>query len=265
MPVNIGGFARNFRVDGPDGKPWLVLSNSLAADLSMWDPQAERLAARFRVLRYDTRGHGLSETPPGPYELRDLVQDVVDLLDHVGIERASFMGLSLGGMTGLGLALDHPARVERLICCDARADAPEAYVKGWTDRIAMVAKSGTQAIATATVERWLSARTRAARPELVRRLEEMIAATSDVGYMGCAGALQRLDYRSRLPSIACPTLFIVGALDGATPPEVMADMAERVPRAKFSIVPEAAHISNLDNIPDFDAVADAFLDATVQA
>ena len=259
MSATIGGFARNFRIDGPDGAPWLVLSNSLGADLSMWDPQVEMLASRFRVLRYDTRGHGLTGTPPGPYGLADLVQDVVALLDHLEIERVSFIGLSLGGMTGLGFALDHPRRIERLICCDARADAPEAYVKGWTDRIALVEKSGTRSLAAATVERWLSPRTRAEQPELVRRLEEMIGATSDAGYTGCAGALQRVDYLPRLPAITCPALFVVGALDAATPRDVMADMAGRVPGSRFEIVPEAAHISNLDNVSVFNGFVDAFL------
>ena len=258
--VRIGSFARNVRIEGAVGAPWLVLSNSLATDLSLWDPQVEVLAQHFRVLRYDTRGHGLTETPSGPYALADLVRDVVDLLDHFEIERTSFMGLSLGGMTGLGLALDYPGHVERLVCCDARADAPAPYVEGWTSRIAAVAKLGTHAIASATVERWLSPRSRTERPELVRRLEEMIGATSDAGYMACAGALQRLDYLARLHHIACASLFMVGSLDAAAPPEVMADMAERVPGAQFAVVPDAAHIANLDNTDDFDAIVGRFLD-----
>jgi 3-oxoadipate enol-lactonase len=225
--VRIGGFARNVRVEGPAGAPWLVLSNGLGTDLSMWEPQAGRLASHFRVLRYDTRGHGLTETPSGPYELADLVRDVVDLLDHFEIERTRFMGLSLGGMTGLGLALDYPGRIERLVCCDARADAPAPYVQGWTGRMAEVAESGTGAIAAGTVERWLSPRSRAERPDLVRRLEEMIGATSDSGYIACAKALQGLNYHARLAHIACPALFVTGSLDKVAPPEVMADMAVR--------------------------------------
>ncbi|WP_048863235.1 alpha/beta fold hydrolase, partial [Acidisphaera rubrifaciens] len=117
------GFALNVAIEGPADAPWLVLSNSLAADLSMWDEQATWLARRYRLLRYDTRGHGGSDAPPGPYTIDDLAGDVVALLDHVGAARASFMGLSLGGMTGLALAARHGGRIARLVCCAARADA----------------------------------------------------------------------------------------------------------------------------------------------
>ena len=140
------------RIDGlgSAAAPWLVLSNSLAADHTMWEPQIPLLASRYRVLRYDTRGHGQSGAPEGPYTLSGLVDDVVRILDHHGIDTASFMGLSLGGMTGLGLAIGHGDRVEKLVCCDARADAPEPYVKGWDERLAVVQEKGLKGILQGT-------------------------------------------------------------------------------------------------------------------
>ena len=133
-----------YRIDGDANKPWLILSNSLATDHAMWEPQLDALLPHFRVLRYDTRGHGNSTVPPGPYSFSDLVGDVIGLMDALGIEKASFMGLSLGGMTALGLELDHSHRIDRIICADARADAPEAYKQMWPGMIARARESGME-------------------------------------------------------------------------------------------------------------------------
>mgnify|MGYP000648664908 CR=1 FL=1 len=146
--------ALNTRVDGPRDRPWLVLSNSLGADLSMWDPQIPLLTKRYRVLRYDTRGHGQSDVPPGPYSLDDLVRDVRELFLAFGIQRASFMGLSMGGMTGLGLATLHPERIERVICADARADAPKEFKAMWDKRIATIEHGGLEAIVDGIMAMW---------------------------------------------------------------------------------------------------------------
>jgi 3-oxoadipate enol-lactonase len=247
------------RVDGAEGAPWLVLSNSLAADHAMWEPQMPLLVSRYRVLRYDTRGHGRSDPPAGPYSLPMLVDDVVRILGHYGIDKASFMGLSLGGMTGLGLAIGHGERVEKLVCCDARADAPEPYVKGWDERLAVVDEKGLQGILQGTIERWLVPSFRAAHPEVVARVERMILATPVAGYKGCAEALKRLDYLDDLPRIAVPTLFVVGAQDMGAPPDVMRRMAEAVPGAKLVTIPDAAHLPNLDNTAVFNEAIAGFL------
>ena len=138
MKVDVPGCTLSARLDGPKDKPWMVLSNSLGADLSMWDPQMPALTARHRVLRYDGRGHGESALSTSPIRMDTLVADVIALLDRLGIERVEFLGLSLGGMTGLGLALNHPQRLTRLICCAARADAPPDYVHTWDERIAAI-------------------------------------------------------------------------------------------------------------------------------
>lgn len=246
----------------PDA-PALLLSNSLASDHTMWDPQVPMLTARFRVLRYDTRGHGRSDAPGGAYDFPTLVADAVAVLGAAGVAvRFSVMGLSLGGMTALGLALAHPERVERLVCCDARADAPEPFVKSWDERVAAIRSGGMQAILQGTVERWLHADFRAARPDAVAHVERMILATPVEGYAGCAAALQRLAYLPDLPRIACPSLFVVGAEDVGAPPAVMRDMAARVPGAAFREVPRAAHLPNLDNEAGFADAVRGFLGLT---
>src|SRR3712207_4811904 len=138
VPVKGGSLFTQVEASERSDPSWLILSHSLAADHTMWDAQIPALTTRYRVLRYDTRGHGLSDAPDGPYSFDMLVDDVVALMDHYAIDKAAYMGLSLGGMTGLGLALAHPNRVEKLVCCDARADTPEPVMKGWDERLATV-------------------------------------------------------------------------------------------------------------------------------
>ncbi len=248
------------RVDGEGGRPWLVLSNGLATGLEMWDGQIAALTTRYRVLRYDARGHGGSDAPAGPVSLATLVADVVGLLDHHDIPRAAFMGLSLGGMTGLGLALARPQRLTRLVCCAARADAPPAYVQGWAGRIAAVTAGGLAAIAPGTLERWLTPATQRNQPETVRALERMILSTSAAGYTACAAALQQLDYLESLHRIICPTLFVAGAEDLAAPAATMREMAARLPASGFALVADAAHIIPSDNPAGFHAAIAGFLE-----
>jgi 3-oxoadipate enol-lactonase len=186
-----------------------------------------------------------------------LVEDVVALMDHHGIEKATYMGLSLGGMIGLGLTLKHPARVEKLVCCDARADAPEPYIKGWDERLAVIDREGMQGILQSTIERWLAPSFRKENPEVVAQVEQMILSTPVAGYKGAAEALKKLDYLKDLSRIAVPTLFVVGSEDAGAPPDVMQRMAEAVPGARLAVVPGAAHLANIDNAAGFyEAVAD---------
>lgn len=256
-----GDFALFARVDRAaiSGASWIVLSNSLAADHRMWDPQIPALTRTHNVLRYDTRGHGASGVPTPPYSFGDLVDDVIAVLDAHHIGKAVFMGLSLGGMTGLGLALDHPGRIAALICCNARADAPPPYVKGWQDRLAAIASGGMPAIAAGTLERWFGAGFRAANPAIVERFAESIRTTPVDGYRGCVAALMALDYRRHLGRVALPSLFVAGANDLAAPADAMRDMAESVPNARFASIPDASHISNVENQIEFDAAVAGFL------
>ena len=258
--VSVSGFDIATFVDGKEGLPWIVLSNSLAADSSSWDDQLSLLTKHFRVLRYDTRGHGRSVAPEGPYTLAQLTGDVLGLMDHYAIEKASFLGLSMGGMTGLGLAIEHPGHIERLICCDARSDAIPQFVDNWTARIASVESAGDmEPIAAFNKDRWFTAGFIASRPQVVEKAMTMVRATSTRGYIGCARALQQLDYKRHLSRIACPTLFVCGAQDAAAPPAVVREMAALVPGAAFELVDPGAHVCSMENPDRFNAIVGEWL------
>jgi 3-oxoadipate enol-lactonase len=246
------------RIDGDAGLPWLILSNSLATDMTMWDAQVADLSRLRRVVRYDTRGHGRSSAPPGPYDFPRLVDDIVAIMDHLDIASTDVMGLSLGGMTALGLGLDHPERVRRLICCDARAEFPPAAIAGWDQRIKAVTTGGMAAILDETLARF-SADTHRDRPDVIAHGRQMVLETSVTGYCGCAAALKTLDYFRRLPGLEKPTLYLVGAEDAGAPATAMRAMAEATPAAEFVVVPGAAHIANMDNVAAFNASVSAFV------
>lgn len=228
-----------------DGPP-LVLSNSLGTTLHMWDPQAEALAERFTLIRYDTRGHGDSAVPPGPYTLDDLGQDVVDLLDHLEIARAHVAGLSLGGMTAMWLGIHAPERVEKLalLCTSARLGPPEM----WRDRAKTVREQGTQAIVEATLQRWLTAAYD--DQHAINWLRDTFVGIDDEGYANCCHAIERMDLVPNLDGISAATLVIGGAQDPATPPEEHAKpIAEGIPGARLEIL-DGAHLVNVERPGD---------------
>ncbi len=261
MPlVDINGTKLFVQIDGPEDAPWLICSNSLGATHLMWSPQMDLFTRHHRVLRYDTRGHGKSAAPTAPYQLADLVSDVVGLMDHHGIETADYIGLSLGGMTGLGLALDHADRINRLICCDARADAPPPFAKMWDERIADVDASDVAALWPGTLERWLTPSFQAQHAEVVDQLKADFEQTSAEGYKGCAAAIRGLDYLRHLGKVSSPLLYIGGDQDSGAPPETMRAMADATPGAAFREIPDAAHIANVDNADAFNAAVAGFLD-----
>jgi 3-oxoadipate enol-lactonase len=246
----MSGLLVHHRVDGPAGAPALLMINSLGADLSMWEPQLPALTARFRVIRYDARGHGRSPVPPGRYALDDLGRDALDLLDRLGVARAHVCGLSLGGMTAMWLAAHAADRVDRLVlfCTSARLGPPA----GWAARAARVRAEGTGAVADAVVARWLTPGYAAARPGEVRRLREMVAATPALGYAGACAAIEQLDLRPELPGIVAPTLVVAGADDPATPPEHGAAIAAAIPGARLEIIPAAAHLASWEQAATAD-------------
>lgn len=244
------------QVDGEPGRPWLLLSNSLAADLTMWDDQVPLLARTHRVVRYDTRGHGGSEAPEGPYDFPMLVEDMVAVLDAAGAARADVIGLSLGGMTALGLGLAHPDRVRRIVVCDARADAPPPFVQGWDDRIAAVREKGTEALVEGTLARWFTPRA----PQAPRdRAAAMIRATAPAGYIGCARALQGLDYLKDLPRMTVPVLYVVGEEDQGAPVAAMQAMAEATPDGRLVVLPGLAHVPNMEDPAAFAQAIEGWL------
>ena len=234
----------NYLLEGPEDAPVLVLSNFLGTSLEMWDDQAPVLRGRFRLLRYDTRGHGGSPAPPAPYAIEDLGGDVIRLLDRLGIERASFCGLSVGGMTGMWLAAEAPERVERLVLlCTSALLGPRGV---WDERIATATGQGMAALVEGVIERWFTTTFRQEHPEAVERMARTLHETDPAGYAGCCAAIRDMDLRDRLPSIAAPTLVVSGAEDPATPPEHGRLIRDAIPGARFEVVPGAAHIANVE-------------------
>ena len=254
--IDRGGFRLNVEISGRrEGAPTLLISNSLGASMRMWAPQLALLETRYRVIRYDTRGHGGSDSPPGPYSFDDLVGDMLAVMDHAGAERADVLGLSLGGMTALGLGLAAPMRVGRMVVAAARADNPPPFVKSWDDRIAAVhAGGGVGAIWEGTLERWLTPDFQAANPAAVEDLRREFLRTTEVGYEGCARALQGLNYLGRLGEIGCEVSYIAGALDMGAPADAMRAMAAATPRATFHAIEGAAHIVNVNATDAFNAI-----------
>jgi 3-oxoadipate enol-lactonase len=232
-------------VEGAPGGTPVVLLPSLGATLAMWDAQAAALAGEHRVVRADHRGHGASPVPPGPYELADLASDVVDLLDQLGIERASLVGLSLGGMVSMWLAAHAPERVDRLALLCTSAHMPPA--SAWAERAAAVRAAGTTAVvADAVAERWLTPGRAEHDPGLARRLRAMIAATPAEGYAACCGAIERMDLRGDLAAIRAPTLVIAGAEDPATPPDHAERLVAGIAGARLEVLSPAAHLAAIE-------------------
>ena len=235
--------AVSYTVDGAADAPVVVLSNSLGATRGMWDPQVPALAERFRVVTYDTRGHGESPAPPGPYTLDDLVDDLVALLDEVGGERAHVAGLSLGGMTAMRLAVREPARVHRLalLATSARPD-PAPFL----DRAAAVRSGGTAPLAPTVASRWVTPACAAEHPDLIARLEAMIAGADDEGYAACCEVVAAVDLVGDLGRISAPTLVVSGAEDPALPPPHQQLIADGIPGAELLTVSPGAHLPNLE-------------------
>jgi 3-oxoadipate enol-lactonase len=259
--VVANGIAFHASVAGPSGAPWLTFSNSHATDLSLWDEQAARLQDRFRVLRYDTRGHGRTEATDGPYNFDLLAADVIALWDTLGIARSHFVGLSLGGTTGIEVALRYPGRVASLAACDCRCNAPPEFSASWDPRIAAARVEGMRALVEPTIQRWFTPAFRERSPPLLDKVRGMIRGTSVAGYVGCAEALKRIDCEPRLFAIRCPTLFLTGDKDPSAPPDLMRGWQSRVPDSRLTIIDNAAHITNIEQPTAFNAALDIFLGA----
>ncbi|HEY1393489.1 MAG TPA: alpha/beta fold hydrolase [Methylibium sp.] len=230
-------------LQGTDAGTPVVLSHALGLDLSMWDGLAAELSQEHPVLRYDHRGHGGSACPRGPYSLDDLVDDAARLIREWGRGPVVFVGLSMGGMVGQGLAIRHPELLQGLVLANTTALYPEEAKAAWAQRIVLVQQQGMAAIADMVVERYLCSDFRAAQPSAAEALREKIIGCNPSGYAACCQAVRDVDWLSRLHQIRCPTLVIAGALDvGATPAMVQA-IAERIPAARLEVMAEASHLS----------------------
>lgn len=235
----------HYRVDGLETAPALVLSNSLGTDLNMWNAQVSTFAEHFRVVRFDTRGHGQSLVTPGPYRIEQLGRDVLALLDHLNIRTAHFCGLSMGGLIGQWLGIHAPERIDRLVLCNTAAKIGTNEV--WNPRIDTVLNGGSQAmreLRDASIERWFTPSFAATQPEKVEPIVAMLAQTSPEGYAANCAAVRDADYGEQLDSIAAPTLIVCGTGDAVTTPEHGRYMQARIPTAEL-VEFDAAHLSNV--------------------
>lgn len=252
------GCRLNIRFDGNAAAPVLLLSHSLGVGLDMWAPQVGPLSRHFRVLRYDSRGHGASDTTPGPYSMERLGRDVVELIDRLGLDHIHFAGLSMGGMVGQWLGANAPERLSRLVLCSTAAHMPPAST--WDARIALVRSQGMAAIVDGVMERWFTARFRQDHADAVAPVAAMLQTTGVDGYTACCAAVRDMDQRALLPAITVPTLVIAGTQDKSTPVENAKEMAAAIPGCKL-VELEAAHLSNVEQVEGFNAVLLSFLTA----
>jgi 3-oxoadipate enol-lactonase len=257
MPfLDAGDLRVRYEWSGPAEARVVVLSHSLGTDLSMWDPQMPALAERFRVLRYDTRGHGGTAVTDGPYSIAQLGGDVLRMLDALGVTSAHFCGLSMGGQIGMWLGARAPERIGRLVLSNTGARI--GSTSAWNTRIETVRTQGMGAIASGVTERWFSAELRERAPEVVARARALLEATPPLGYAACAAAIRDADARALLGGIHAPTLVIAGSKDPATPPADHRFLADSIPGARY-VELEAAHLSNLEAPEAFTSALVGFL------
>lgn len=256
MAVMIDGCRLAWQLEGPEDAPVLMLSNSLGTAMGMWQLQLAAFTARFRVLRYDTRGHGSSDVPAGAYGLDRLGRDALELLDALSLDRVHLCGLSLGGMTGQWLSVYAPERFERLVLANTAAFMGPPL--GWQTRIDAVLRDGMAGITRPVLERWFTPGFLAASPQILGQVEHQLLATNAIGYAGCCAAIRDMDLSSVIGLIPCPTLVISGTLDPATPPHQGAAMVAAISGAQGTDL-TAAHLSNIERPAEFSGVVLDFL------
>ncbi|MDO8768256.1 MAG: 3-oxoadipate enol-lactonase [Burkholderiaceae bacterium] len=239
-----------------EDRPVLVLSNSLGTTMSMWDSQITALTAKYRVLRYNTRGHGQSSKPSGAYTIAQLGQDVIELMNALNIPRAYFCGLSMGGMIGTYLAINAQERFEKIILCNTNAFT--AQPDFWDKRISILHAEGVAAIADGVMARFFSPAFTASSPQIVADFKASLVATPVDGYASCCAAIRDMDFRGQLQNIRVPTLVIAGTKDEASPPENGQYLAKQIPNAKYKEI-GAAHISNIEAPAEFSDAVISFL------
>ena len=259
MRIHANRLDINYELSGRDGAPVVMLSHSLASSMLMWSPQLEALEPHFRVLRYDMRGHGGSDAPEGPYTLEMLAEDAVGLLDALGIDAVHFVGLSIGGMIGQALALNHASRLKSLALCDTSAIMPDEAKPILQQRIAAARQNGMAEQVDGTLERWFTPEYLKANPPEVEMIRQQIQSTSLAGYIGCSEALRGLNYLERLPEITLSTLVIVGEEDPGTPVAAAEAIHERIAGSKLVILPSARHLCNIEQAEAFNKVLMKFL------
>ena len=261
MKAKANGNDVYYEIHGKEGAPWLTLSHSLACSVRMWDEQIASFKDRYRILAYDTRGHGQTSAPTGDYTLEQLADDLKGLLDHLKISKTHYCGLSMGGMIGQTFALKYPGILQTLVLADTSSRIPPEVGPVWEERITVAQTQGMQALVPPTLERWFTAPYRSAHPETMQRIGKLIADTPVPGYVGCCRAIPKLNLTDRLKEIKVPIQIIVGADDQGTPVAMSQAIHDNAPGSRLDILPQAAHLSNIEQPQAFDRALGEFLPA----
>jgi 3-oxoadipate enol-lactonase len=257
MKVRANGIEVSYSAEG-DG-PWITMSHSLACNLHMWDEQAAVLAKHFKVLRFDTRGHGASDAPKGAYTLDGLADDLKGLLDALDVKETHYVGLSLGGMIGQTFALKHPGRLRTLVLADTTSRYPTEAAPIWAERIKVAESKGMEPLVQPTLERWFTEPFRSANPGKIKRIGDMIRTTPVAGYVGCSHAIPKINVTTSLREIDVPGLVIVGEQDTGTPVAMAREIHENYPGSELVVIPSAAHLANVEQPGAFNAALADFL------
>lgn len=258
MKIKTNGIEINYEIAGEG--PWVTLSHSLACNLHMWDEQMAGLTKKYKVLRFDTRGHGLSGAPPGPYSLEQMADDVKGMLDALGIRQTHWVGLSMGGMIGETFALKYPGVFRSMVLADTTSRRPTNADQMWGDRITVAQTQGMEALVESTLARWFTEPYRNAHKDVMARIASDIRNTPVAGFVGCCQAIAKVDLLDRLKEIKCPALVMVGDQDHGTPPEMARQIHENLSGSELLIIPSAAHISNIEQTAVFNQAMFSFLD-----
>jgi 3-oxoadipate enol-lactonase len=261
--ISIHGRSTSYTLTGQEDAPRLLLSHALATRLEIWGYQIPLLSAYFRVVLYDVRGHGESETLSDRCTLAELADDVAALLDHLSIDEVGFVGLSLGGMIGQVFALRHPERASALVLCSTGSSTSSEGRETLEKRIQTTGSAGMEAHVDPTLERWFTKSYRESSPEILHWVGSMVRATSPEGYIGCSRAIQALDTRSDLPHLKIPVLLLAGEHDAAFPPSACEKMQLSIPGSRLETVPEAAHLGNIEKAHIFNEHLCRFLRKTL--
>ena len=259
MKIEVNGIKIHYELSGMDGAPVLMMSHSLSSSMDMWEPQLTPLGNRFSILRYDTRGHGASDVPDPPYTLEQLAADAIGLIDSLNIEKVIWVGLSMGGMIGQAVALNYSERLQALVLSDTAAVVEEEAQPVWEERINTAKTKGMEALANSILERWFTPPFLKQNPPEVAKIRKQILSTPVQGFVGCAEAIRRLDYLNRLHEISLPTLIMVGEYDNGTPLACSEAMHRQIPGSILSVIPNAAHLSNVEQPTIFNRLLSDFL------
>ena len=258
MKAKANGIEIDYTVEGQG--QWVVMSHSLGCDQSMWDEQARLLKARYRVLRFDTRGHGGSDAPDGAYTLDMLSEDLLGLLDGLSAEAPHFIGLSMGGMIGMTFALKYPKRLRSLALCDTTSRIPAEAGPIWEGRIKIAAEQGMEPLVEPTLQRWFTEPFYKANIPMMARVGQMIRNTRTSGYIGCCRAISKINLTDRLGAITCPVQVVVGEQDVGTPVAMSRAIQDAIPGSEIVVIPSASHLSNLEQPAAFNKAVAGFLE-----